>query len=310
MLSNLGIKLICLLVAVLLWAQVASTVDVEQLVRLPVEIVGLADTLAVATSRLPDAVSVRIRGNRLQLLASDLVQRDLGRVQLDLSAVGPGLHRYDISVLDVRVSATPLEVVPPVALELDVQRLVSKLVPVRLVLTGELPAGVALAGRPELVPSRVTVSGPERLVEPVVEVESEELRLARRRSSFTQRVPLVAPDRDVRVRPIEVEVAVGVDEIIERVFEDVPVTVLSEIEPERVSLDPTMVRVRVSGAVGVVNALTLDEVSVLVPIGSSVKGVAQVPAQAVVPDGLTVTGLEPGSIHVLVAPADNRPEGP
>lgn len=310
MFSNIGIKLICLLVALLLWAQVASTVDVEQLVRLPVEITGLGDSLAIATSRLPDAVSVRIRGNRLQLLASDLVRRELGRVQLDLSAVGPGLHRYDISVLDVRVAATPLEVVPAIAIELDVQRKISKLVPVRLVLTGELPVGVAMAGRPEIVPPRVTVSGPEKLVELVEEVRSEELRLARRRSSFTQRIPLVSPDRDVRVRPIEVEVAVGIDEIIERVFEEVPVTVLSEIDPERVSLDPTMVRVRISGAVGVVNALTLDEVSVLVPIGSSVKGVALVPAQAVVPDGLSVTGVEPSTIHVLVAPADSQPEGP
>ena len=310
MLSNLGIKLICLLVALLLWAQVASNVAVEQLVRLPLEVAGLSDSLAVATSRLPESVTVRIRGNRLQLLASDLVRRDLGRVQLDLSAVGPGVHRYDISVLDVRVAATPLEVVPPVALELDVQRLVSKFVPVRLILIGDLPDGVAMAGRPELVPARVTVSGPRSLVEPVEEVQSEALRLARRRTSFTQRVPLVAPDRDLRVRPIEVEVAVGIDEIIERVFEDVPVTVLSEIEPERVSLEPTMVRVRVSGAVGVVNALTLDEVSVLVPIGSSVMGVAQVPAQAVVPDGLLVTGLEPSSIHVLVAPSERRPEAP
>lgn len=310
MFSHLGIKLLCLLVAVLLWAQVASTVDVEQIVRMPVEVVGLADSLAVASSRLPESISVRIRGKRLQLLASDLVRQDLGRVQIDLTAVGPGRHRYDVSVLDVRVSATPLEILPPVTLDLEVQKLVSKLVPVRLVMTGEPPAGHAVAGRPEILPSNVTVSGPQRQVDAVKEVVSEELRLARRRASFTQRVPLVDPGRDLRLRPIEVEVAVGIDEIIERTFEDVPVTVLSDLAPERISLDPTTVRVRVTGAVGVVQSMRVDEVSVLVPIGAQVKGVALVPVQTVVPDGIEVTGVEPGSIHVLVGPSESRPESP
>jgi hypothetical protein len=82
--QNLGIKTLCLLIASLLWLQAAATTDVEEILRLPVRVVGLTDSLTVIGGRLPDTISVRVRGNRLQLLSADLLQDRRGSVDLDL----------------------------------------------------------------------------------------------------------------------------------------------------------------------------------------------------------------------------------
>ena len=57
MFQNLGIKSLCLIIASLLWLQAAATTDVEEILRLPVRVVGLTDSLTVVGSRLPDTIS-------------------------------------------------------------------------------------------------------------------------------------------------------------------------------------------------------------------------------------------------------------
>ena len=300
MFENLGVKLACLFIALLLWVQVASNVEVEQMVRLPLRVEGLADSLAIHEDELPATVSVRIRGSRLQLLLADIVSRELGRVTLDLTGLGPGRHRYDVSVLDVRVNATALEVVPPVSLDLQVLRKVQRLVPVRLVTEGELPEGFVLAGRAESIPSRVEVSGPEDRVETVESVRTRAVRLGRRRASFRERVPLVPPGPGLALHPVEVDVEIGVDAVIERRFEDVPVTVLSDLPAPWITVVPTSAAVVVRGARSVVEALAVEEVSVLLPIDETIRGVAQVAAQVAVPDGIVSFSVEPATFQVIV----------
>jgi YbbR domain-containing protein len=283
-----------------LWVQVASDTDIEEMARLPLRIEGLADSLSVAESTLPDNVSVRIRGSRLQLLLADLVQRELGRVTLDMNGLGPGRHRYDVSVLDVRVNATPVEVVPAVALDIVVERRVRKMVPVRMRTEGELPDGYTRVGREEISPARVEVTGPESEIQSVEEIATLPVRLGRRRASFQEQVALVVPDPDLAVRPVEVEIAVGIDELIERDFTEVPVTILSGLDGEWTTVEPTSARVRVRGAASVVRALRAEEVSVVVPIDDGIRGVAQVAAQVAVPDGVLGFTVEPATFQVIV----------
>ena len=62
--------------------------DLEEIQRLPVRLSGLTDSLTVITSRLPESISVRVRGNRLQLLTADLLESQRGYVSLDLARLG------------------------------------------------------------------------------------------------------------------------------------------------------------------------------------------------------------------------------
>lgn len=300
MFQNLGIKILCLLIALLLWLQAAATTEVEEIVELPVAVAGLADSLTVVRGELPSSISVRVRGNRLQLMAADLFRHDTGRVQLDLAGLGPGHHRYDVSVLDVSGPGTPLDVVPGVSLDVHVQRLVTRRVPVDLVVEGGLPEGVVFVTDLDVAPATVAVTGAESLVEPVSSVSSKPLNLSGRRASFSERIGLVAPGADLELRPVEVEVSAGIEAVGERVFDGVPPTVLrEENDRTRIELVPPLARVVVTGAQSVLDALTVEDISVIVTIEPGLDGVSEVDAEAVVPDDVISARVEPPTFQVL-----------
>ena len=307
MFQNLGVKLLCLLVAILLWAQAASEDYQERDVALPLDVVGLADSLAVSRSRLPERVNVRLRENRLSLLLSDVWRSDLGTVRLDLSGVQTGRSRISLIPRDVDTEAAALAILSPTAVDVRVQPRVSRAVVVDLRTEGSIPEGYAASGVEEITPESVTVEGPQDLVEAVESVATEPVPLDRRRASFRETVPLVAPDPDVVLRPREVLVSIGVEEVVERVFEEVVVTVFADDDgaPEHVRLDPTSVRVTVVGAAGIVSDLRPEDISVRVPIGEDLRGVAEVPVEVVALDGIIRTAVDPRSIQVLVDAPDS-----
>ena len=305
MFQNLGIKTLCLLIASLLWLQAAATTEVEEIRRLPVDVYGLGDSLTVTLSRLPASISVRIRGSRLQLLSADLFSRERGKVGLDLAGFTAGHHRYDVSVLDVRAPGTALDIVPEVSLDIHVEALVTRRVPVQLVRSGQLPDGVVFVTDLDVAPATVELVGPESLVVAVEQVSSVPFVLDNRLESFSERVQLESPGDELSLRPVEVEVSAGIEPVEERVFESVPLTVLREDNRMRVELVPSQARVVVTGARSVLDALGAADISVLVTIPEGVEGVSEVEAEAVLPDGLLTARVEPRVFQVL-AEADQR----
>ncbi len=300
MLNNLGIKLLCVLVAAVLWVQVAGGLQVEEMVQLPLELVGLADSLTVRTTTVPEQVGVRIRGSKLQLLRDDVLRKNPGRVEVDMSNSSPGYYRYEVSVLDVRAPVEALDIVPPLTLNIPVHRLATRDVPVRLAVEGQLPQGFTMAGRPEIIPAEVRVRGPEASVNQLSHVNTLPVRFERRRDSFRETVGLVQPDIDTHVHPLEVQVEVVVDEIVERPFVNVPIRVLSEMDPARYHVEPTTAQVRVVGASGAVRGLALEDVSVLLKIGEREPGLYELEPEVVVPEGIASTSVEPPTFQLIV----------
>lgn len=299
MFKNLGIKILCLIIALLLWLQAAATTDVVEIQRLPVRVEGLTDSLTVIGSRLPESISVRVRGNRLQLLSANLLESRRGFVELDLEGFGPGHHRYDVSVLDVDVPGTAVDVVPGVSLDIHVERLVTRPVPVELSAEGALPDGFVFVTELTVSPSTVEVSGPQSLVRAVSSIVSAEFSLGGRRESFTDRVQLISPGEELGLRPVEVEVSAGVEPVEERFFEGVPLTVLREDDRVRIELSPSQARVIVTGARSVLESLRPEEISAVVTIPVGVEGVTEVEAEAVVPDAVLSARVEPATFQVL-----------
>ena len=299
MFHNLGIKSLCLLIALLLWLQAAATTDVEEILRLPVRVTGLTDSLTVIGSQLPGTISVRVRGNRLQLLSADFFENRRGRVDLDLTGQGPGHHRYDVSVLDVQAPGTPLDIVPGVSLDIHVERLVTKEVPVELTTGGLLPDGFVFVTELEITPITAQLTGPQSLVEGVAAISTTEFPLGGRRESFSELVPLDSPGEELGLRPIEVEISGGIEPVEERMFDGVPLTVLREDDRVRIELVPPQARVIVTGPRSFLENLRAEEISAVVTIPEGVEGVTEVEAEPVVPDGVLSARVEPATFQVL-----------
>ncbi len=83
---------------------------------------------------------------------------------------------------------------------------------VRLVLTGQLPAGYEIE-RTNVVPRTVRIKGSKTLVESLAVVETLPIDLTDRRVSFHERVDLVLPDADLVSNHARVEADVRIREI-------------------------------------------------------------------------------------------------
>jgi hypothetical protein len=298
---NLTVKVVCVLLAGLLWAQAAADQQVERVLELPLHLTGLPDSLVVRKRDAPASVWVRLESTKLQLLLHDVFGRGRGRVEVDLEAAGEGEFHHDISVREVVADGTPLAVESPTTLHLQIHRRVQREVPVRVVLDGQLESGLIFAGRPAVTPPQVLVSGPKPVVEGLDHVNTEPIKVSRRRRSFSETVTLARPDPDLELRPVEVDVTLGIDEIVERSFENLPISVLSDVfDSTRIYVEPRTAQVRLTGPARTMRALRPQEISVVLPIGDKEGGVYQIEPQVLVPDEILGIAVDPPSFQVIV----------
>jgi YbbR domain-containing protein len=307
MTRNLSVKIVCVLLALVLWAQAAAQQDVEKVVELPLSLTGLPDSLAIRASKAPEAIWVRMRESKLERLLHDLLNKGRGKVQVDLSSVSVGEFHHDISVREVVDGGTPLSVESPTALHLRIYPKAQASVPVRVVLAGKLDDGLILAGKPEVTPPQVQVEGAAPLVASLDHVNTQALKISKRRRSFRETVRLVSPDPDLVLRPVEADVSIAIDEIIERSFEKVPITVVSDqVDTSRVYVQPGFAKLRLKGPAHVLAAITLKDLSVVVHFEDKKGGVYQIEPKVEVPDGVISTTVDPPSFQVIVDGGDGK----
>jgi len=157
--------LIALIAAFLLWYALAAERSEKISVRgvkARLTLVNIPDDL-VLTSSVEDTVSLRLRGPLTRTLDSS----NPPEVLLDLSDARPGLNSYPINESDIRLESDdplPPEVdvvsVEPKAINLELERQETRLVPVRPVIEG-VPAPGFVLGEVRAVPTHHTVQGPE-----------------------------------------------------------------------------------------------------------------------------------------------------
>jgi YbbR domain-containing protein len=123
-------------------------------------------------------------------------------VQVDLRRAQAGRVNINLTPENVnRPTGLRVESIQPSSIELVLDRLVLRQLPVQPVIVGEPSAG-ATVGEPEVVPATVTVSGPESQLARVTSLRSGPVSLDGHALSFEETVPVVVPD-EIAVREVE-----------------------------------------------------------------------------------------------------------
>ena len=187
--------LLSLTVACLLWFGLArqrqGNVSV-QVIRPPLKLVNLPRELVV-TSPVPDTVSVQLRGPR------NALDRSL-EVWLDMSDARSGTTSYTIGD---DALALPEEVelvsVDPASIDVTVERMVIRSVPVRPQIEGNPAPGYEVT-RVQVFPPQVTVQGAESRMEDLDTLTTTPVSIEGASGSLEATAqPLVPDDRPVRV---------------------------------------------------------------------------------------------------------------
>ncbi|MBE0500169.1 MAG: YbbR-like domain-containing protein [Desulfuromonadales bacterium] len=184
--ENWMIKLLSLVFALVLWFFVMGEQNLEKGFAVPIELSNIPEGLIVSNS-VPSLIDVRISGPRSILF--NLQQRDLA-INIDLKGLSPGVTSY--KRLEERFNLSRnLKVtrVSPSIIDVSLDRIRAKRVPVKVLLDGDPPVGfevVSVVAKP----SHVTVSGAGSELKNVSEVSTDLIQISAVREDFTQMVPI------------------------------------------------------------------------------------------------------------------------
>src|SRR5688572_26056831 len=166
---HLGLKVVAIALATLLWLSVAGEHVVERIMRVPLEFRNIPAELEVVGDP-PATVDVRLRGS--SGLLSRLEGTDVVAV-IDVATARPGSRLFHIRTDEVRAPyGVEVAQVVPGTLAIELEKSASRIVPVVPPLEGD-PAPGYVIGRITSDPATVEIRGPESRVRRLAEAITE-----------------------------------------------------------------------------------------------------------------------------------------
>lgn len=260
---NWRLKLLALGLSVFLWALVQNEPNPETFPSVPVR-VEVTDT-GWTTNGPPSPATVELR---LGGPAGEMVR---------LPRQGPVVHVPIVKVGSRDTTVTlrrewvdlgqgtrlNVDAISPSAVHLSFERSLTRRVPAMVRLQGRLPTHLAMAGPVTLSPRLIRIRGAGNRIGQVDSVALRPLDLSDVDTSGSVRVAVDTTGLDgVHVSPRTVTVTLRVEEEIERMLPDVPVVVDSQAVGEPFVVQPSSIRVTLTGARTPVTAVDPAKLSV------------------------------------------------
>lgn len=300
--KHIVLKIACIVIAILVWIQVAATTMVEADVGLPLRVVNLGEGLTLTGNNLPDVSRVRLRASKLSVMMHQYLGVPLGRVDIDLGGKTPGPSAlFELKEADVRTGAEVVTLLPPVRLPLRLDWQDTRRLPVKVPVRGTLPADRLLGGPVAAVPESVTVTGPRRYFTGVDSLQTAVVELGSLDRTVTRDLALTPPPAPLVSATSTVSVTVPVVTVSERVVGNVPVIALVESHLGEAGVSPPVCDVLVRGPADSVAALSASRLTVTVPVGGDRTGTFEVAGQVQYPDWVLAVELRPPVFMVLLA---------
>jgi YbbR domain-containing protein len=210
--ENWILKLLSLIFALVLWFFVMGERRQEIGFSVPLKLENIPQDLMVA-NEVPNLVDVRVSGPRTLLM--NLSPQDVS-ISVDLKDLKPGLTSF--KRLDEKLnipSALKVTRLSPSFVDVKLERIKEKQVPVVISVEGEPAAGFRLVGT-KVRPAKVVVVGAEGELKDTREVATEVVSLTDVTESFSLMVPLNYQGKYTRLKEQEaIEVQVTIEPVPE-----------------------------------------------------------------------------------------------
>jgi YbbR domain-containing protein len=295
---HLGLKVVALMLATLLWLTVAGEHVVERIIRVPLEFRNIPPQLEVVGDP-PANVDVRLRGS--SALLSRLEAGDVVAV-LDLANARPGSRLFHIRNEEVR-SPYGVEVtqVVPGTLGIEFEKSASRVIPIVSPIEGE-PAPGFIVGPVAAEPSTVAVVGPESRLKTLRQATTEPISVAGARGNVRDVVAVGVTDAAIRlVKPQDVTVIVSVlPAPVERELTRVLVRARNLGDGLQHKVSPDMVTVTVRGQRDALSTIRSDMVDAFVDLDGLAAGRYNLRVQVDPSQQFGVTEIRPQNVAVTI----------
>jgi len=303
MIDNIGVKLIALIVALVIWFNASGQQEVKRNYLANLSFVNIADSLTL-TGRIPQEAELSITGTRRELLFMGF--RNLN-VMVNMARATPGRFSQRLSVSDVilprGVEHGDVRILSPSSVEVGVERLISKRVRVTVILSGSLVDNQILDEVPRPNPVSVTVTGPQNAVEPLEKLPTKAIDLSKIRDSVERETELDYNRELMTCVPDEVVVTISVSARGRRVLANVPPTILVDDERHMTEVFPKTVSLTIEGPQSMLDTLSSGDISVLVDLSGKSPGRYTLAPEIIVPDGIEKYVMDVDSLRILVTQA-------
>jgi YbbR domain-containing protein len=292
---HLGLKVVSIGLAALLWIVVSGEQIVERALRVPLEFTNLPAQLEVVGDP-PATVDVRVRGSSGAL--GRIATGEIVAV-LDLRAARAGQRLFHLTGNDVRAPfGIDVVQVTPSSVSMRFEPSVSKRLPIVAGVEGE-PAPGFVVGTVTADPVTVEVIGPAGTLQGLTEAITEPVSVAGAAAPVTETVTVGSPDPSVRLKtPQSARVTVNITAApVEWIVEGVIVQVRNATRPVQVM--PRVVSVHVRGpreSRGVAAA----DFDASVDVAGLRAGQFDLPVRIVPPARIGVESVEPSQVKVRI----------
>jgi len=198
-LRHIGLKIMSIALAALLWLVVAGEQVVERALRIPLEFTNMPAQLE-PVGEPPNVMDVRLRGSsgRLSRIAAGEVV-----AVVDLQGARPGQRLFHVSASDVRAPfGVEVVQVTPSSLYMTFEPSATKSVPIVPEVEGSPADGFEIVTR-TAEPAIVDVIGPQSAVAAVMAAITEPVSVAGASETIVKTVSVGVADPSVRLKSID-----------------------------------------------------------------------------------------------------------
>jgi len=297
---NRMMKLFCLLLAFAVWQAVRENTSFEVVVAdIPVTVTA-GDGRAVF-DQSTDTVNIRFRGSRddIRFISSDQVA-----VKIDVSQHTDRLRQtLKFSPRYVKAPSRAHAVqFEPSEITVTIDREVERVLPVKVVLEGELPHGIQMEQN-ICTPASVKVRGAERLLSELEQVRTVPVSLDGRYNSFKTHVAIASAGQPWTVSSERVTADVSLAERVatQRIENNYVRPLLASDDTRVVKIRPEKVSVTLRGSPQRIADLNARDVYTYIDCTELIEPADyEVSVRADVPAGLQIDKIEPPAVQVTV----------
>jgi YbbR domain-containing protein len=296
MMHHLGLKVFAVLIGLLLWLIVTTDIRIAT-ISVPIEVQNLPSD-SILLSDFTQQATVKVSGPRF--LVSEVVATPpvfLLQMPSDVSEQFTVALRGDELSLPSAVRVLAIE---PGEITVQFDKRVTRRIPVQVPRIGTLPKDYQIIST-EITPTKVDITGPEREVSRLEEVETFPVDLRRVEGDTSREIELRKPGVKTSVNPGKVRWAISVRPVEEvRSIRSVPITIKGDFELGEVSIRPSTVTLQVRGRPTVLDSLLSKGItaSVVIEDSAALKEGYELPVNVDISSGVELRRVTPRVVSV------------
>lgn len=299
--GQLGVKILAVVLAFLLWFHVVTNKDYDYNLSLPLHIVNLQEGLMLA-SHVPEEAEIKIRGTGKQLMRFLF---EVDSVTIDASAYSSGVYVVEPSPGDFRIN-TPggteiSEIVEPKRVRLVFEERMEKTVPLVADVETEAAFGYVKESDLRISPDSVTVVGPKRYIRKLAWLRTEELEFRDLTSPLEETVRIDFPDSAfLTLSDSTAVIRQSIIRLQERTYSGIPLKVTDTAGRSDFTILPDTVAATVEGRSALLDSLVSEMFRASVSLATAKPGSTFVSPTVSIPQGVRLIDVQPQEILIRI----------